>query len=80
MNVSYLHPIFVLNKNVPAGLTNWDTAMRIRSSTGLPTLQLSFLQCVTDLDQQTEMIIFGLTLTTFESSSIFEGSWGSIEN
>jgi len=26
------------------------------------------------------MIIFGLLLTTFQSSSIFEGSWGSIEN
>jgi hypothetical protein len=26
------------------------------------------------------MIIFGLILTTFESSSIFGGSWGSIEN
>jgi len=26
------------------------------------------------------LIIFGLILTTFESSSIFEGRWGSIEN
>jgi len=26
------------------------------------------------------MIIFGLILTTFESSSILGGSWGSIEN
>jgi len=26
------------------------------------------------------MIIFGSTLTTFELSSIFFGSWGSIEN
>jgi len=26
------------------------------------------------------MIILGLILTTFESSSIFGGSWGSIEN
>jgi hypothetical protein len=26
------------------------------------------------------MIIFGSILTTFESSSIFGGSWGSIEN
>jgi hypothetical protein len=26
------------------------------------------------------MIIFGSILTTFELSSTFEGSWGSIEN
>jgi len=26
------------------------------------------------------MIILGSILTTFESSSIFEGSWGSIKN
>jgi len=26
------------------------------------------------------MIVFGLFLTTFESSSIFEGGWSSIEN
>jgi len=26
------------------------------------------------------MIIFGSILTTFESSRIFGGSWGSIEN
>jgi hypothetical protein len=26
------------------------------------------------------MIIFGSILTTFELSSIFEGSWGSVEN
>jgi len=26
------------------------------------------------------MIIFGSMLTTFESTIIFEGSWGSIEN
>jgi len=26
------------------------------------------------------MIIFGLILTTFKSSSIFGGSWSSIEN
>jgi len=26
------------------------------------------------------MIIFGSILTTFESSSIFGGSWGNIEN
>jgi len=26
------------------------------------------------------MIIFGSILTTFELSSCFEGSWGSIEN
>jgi hypothetical protein len=37
-------------------------------------------ECVTDLDQRSKMIIFGSILTTFESSSIFGGSWGSIEN
>jgi len=26
------------------------------------------------------MIFFGSILTTFKSGSIFEGSWGSIEN
>jgi len=35
-------------------------------------------ECVTDLDQGSEMIIFGSILTTFESSNIFGGS--SIEN
>jgi len=35
---------------------------------------------VTDLDIQSEMIIFGLLFTTFELSIIFGGSWGSIEN
>jgi len=33
-----------------------------------------------DLDQQSEMIIFGLILTTFELSSIFGSSWSSAEN
>jgi len=32
-----------------------------------------------DLDQRSEMIIFESILTTFESSSIFGGSWDSIE-
>jgi len=36
-------------------------------------------ECVKDLDEQSKMIIFGSILTTFESSSIFGGSWGSIE-
>ncbi len=30
-------------------------------------------ECVTDLDLQSEMIIFGSILTTFESSRIFGG-------
>jgi hypothetical protein len=35
-----------------------------------------------DLDSQSEMIIFGSILTTFESSrsSIFGDSWGIIKN
>ncbi len=37
-------------------------------------------ECVTDLDEQIEMIIFELYLTTLESSCIFGRSWGSIEN
>jgi len=36
--------------------------------------------CVTDLDSQSEMIILGSILTNFELSSVFGGSWGSIEN
>ena len=34
-------------------------------------------QCVTDLDQQSGMIIFESLLTTFELCIIFWGSWGS---
>jgi len=37
-------------------------------------------ECVTDLDQQNEMIFFGSILTTLLSSIIFGSSWGSIEN
>jgi hypothetical protein len=37
-------------------------------------------ECVTDLDYQSKMINIGLILTTFESSSNFGGSRGSIEN
>ncbi len=37
-------------------------------------------ECVTDLDLQSEKIIFKLILFTFELSSIFAGGWGSIEN
>ncbi len=37
-------------------------------------------ECVTDLDQRREIIIFGSILTTIKLSSIFGGSWGSIEN
>jgi len=35
---------------------------------------------VKDLDQRSEMIIFGSILTTFKPSIIFRGSWGSAEN
>jgi len=43
--------------------------------------QTNTTKCVTDLDLHTkEMIIFGSILTTFESSSIFGGSSGSVEN
>jgi len=37
-------------------------------------------ECVADLDYQSEMIIFGSILTTFQSRIIFGGRWGSIEN
>jgi hypothetical protein len=37
-------------------------------------------ECVTDLDLQIEMVIIGSILTTFDSSGIFGGSQGSIEN
>jgi len=43
-------------------------------------LILNATECVTDLDQQSKMIIFGLILTTFKSSSIFGGILGSIKN
>jgi len=36
-------------------------------------------ECVTHLDYQSKVIIFGSILTNFELSSIFGGSWGSIE-
>ncbi len=41
---------------------------------------LDATECVTELDEQTEKNIFGSILTTFEISSIFGGSWSSIEN
>jgi len=37
-------------------------------------------ECATDFDKQSVTIIFGSILTTFQSSIIFAGSWGSIEN
>ena len=37
-------------------------------------------ECVTDLDQLSEMIIFESISTTFEESVIFGGSWGSSKN
>jgi len=42
--------------------------------------QMLLTECVTDLDYRGEMVIFGSILTFFELSSIFGGSWGSIEN
>jgi len=35
-------------------------------------------KCVTDLEYQSKMIIFGSILTTLESSSIFGVSWGTV--
>jgi hypothetical protein len=35
---------------------------------------------VTDLDHQIKMTFFEPNLTSFESSIILKGSWGSIEN
>ncbi len=43
-------------------------------------VSLCYTECVTDLNQQSEMIIFESFLTTFEVSVIFSGSWGSGEN
>jgi len=43
-------------------------------------IKVSPTECIEDLDIQSEKIIFGSILATFESSSIFGGSWGSIEN
>jgi len=37
-------------------------------------------ECVANLDKRSKTIIFWSILTTFESSRIFGGSWGSIEN
>jgi len=37
-------------------------------------------ECVADLEEWSEMIIFEMIFNTFESSSIFGDSWGSIEN
>jgi hypothetical protein len=48
----------------------------------MPILEigLNHTECCTDLDKQSNMIILGLILITFKSSSIFGGSCGSIEN
>jgi len=37
-------------------------------------------ECVADLDEQTEMIIFESNLTTFKLSIVFWGSCGICEN
>jgi len=36
--------------------------------------------CVTNLDYQSELLIFEFTLTTFKQIIVFSGSWSSIEN
>ncbi len=36
-------------------------------------------ECVTDLVKRSEMIILESIFTTFKSSCVFGGSWGSIE-
>jgi len=48
-----------------------------KSAEQKPLKDANFL---TDLDKLSKMITFGLILSTFESSIIFGGSWGSIEN
>jgi len=40
----------------------------------------SATECVADLDQQIEMIIFMSNMTTFKLSVVFWGKWDSIEN
>jgi len=42
--------------------------------------QVYATECVTDLDKQSELVIFESILTTFKLSIIYGGSWGSIEN
>jgi len=37
-------------------------------------------ECVADLDQRSEMIIFEPILTTFKSSVVFRDSWGNSVN
>jgi len=37
-------------------------------------------ECVTDLDYQSELLIFESILTPFKLSIVFGGSWGSTEN
>jgi len=39
-----------------------------------------WVQCVTDLDKQCELLIFESILTPFEARIVFWWSWGSIEN
>jgi len=36
-------------------------------------------ECGTDVDEQSEMIVFESILTTFELSIVFKGSWGTSE-
>jgi len=45
----------------------------------LPSLNKSTV-CVTELDQQSELLIFESILTSFKPSIVFGGSWGSTEN
>jgi hypothetical protein len=51
----------------------WSKVIKVKSCT-------IHTECVTDLDKQSKMIIFGSILSTFKWNSIFGGSWGSIEN
>ncbi len=41
---------------------------------------LKTTECVTDLDEQSELLIFKSILTSFKLSIVFGGSWGSAEN
>jgi len=68
-NIFFLH-LFTVLSNPSLQLTNYF-ALKNKSLHNL-------IQSVTDLDEQSEMIIFGLILTTFESSRIFGG--GNIKN
>jgi len=43
-------------------------------------LKYYYTECVTDLDKPLQLLSFGLILTSFKLTIVFEGSWGSTKN